>query len=347
MARSAPKKLLLGLTVALILLFLIEGLASFVGALRAASRVQGLREEGHCEYDAELGWRHVKGFRKADFYAPGTTMTINSQGFRSAGGDFQKEVPTGRYRVVFLGDSFTMGFGVDDEKTFAARVEARCAEVEAINMGNGGYGIGQAYLWYRRDGDAFETDLLVFSVIDDDFRRLMLESFSGYPKPRLRLAKDELVVDNVPVPSGWSSRTAKLRAQVFLRSLSLGRAMTRLIGASAPKPPEIADFDPVARRVFRELKELCASRGRGFALVYLPTAPRGSTETPIAVWMRRMAAEESIPLVDLSRSFAALEAERRASFYRPDTHFTTAGNDFVAERLLDGLRALFPAFPRD
>ena len=49
-------------------------------------------------------------------------------------------MPPGKTRIICSGDSFTLGFGVDNEHTWPQQLAARNANLETVNMGQGGYG---------------------------------------------------------------------------------------------------------------------------------------------------------------------------------------------------------------
>lgn len=182
--KKAPKSLIkrVGfsvLAVSLLLIFL-EGLLSAVWVglevgtlLSDGPRVAELKEEFHCQYDEELGWANKPGTRLEDFYGPGKSITINANGVRGLS-DLSKDKPDGTFRAICLGDSFTLGYGVDDRETFPFLLqEEGGAGVETVNMGQGGYSIGQCYLWLKRLGPELKPDLVVCIFIVEDFRRLM------------------------------------------------------------------------------------------------------------------------------------------------------------------------------
>jgi hypothetical protein len=122
----------------------------------------------------------VPDVRRPDLYGPGRSLTANARGFRALE-EHAPEVPADRYRVVCLGDPFTMGYGVDDADTYPARVQRHCP--------------------------ALQADRLLFAFVDADLNRLGLDAFGGFPKPRLDPEAGELVVRNVPVPRVGTTRS--------------------------------------------------------------------------------------------------------------------------------------------
>jgi len=156
-------------------LLLIEGASRVV--LVAIERGEGLTERKHTRYDVELGWVSVPSTTVKDLYGPGRTLTVNAQGFRGKH-EYAKTPPPGTTRILCSGDSFTLGWGVDDERTWCALLE-KGSGLEVVNMGQGGYGIDQSYLWWRRDGDSISYDVHLLAVIYDDFHRMRLDRFQG------------------------------------------------------------------------------------------------------------------------------------------------------------------------
>src|SRR5262249_43351639 len=168
----------------LVLACLLEGALSIALAWRDSSE-PGLVEEKSCVFDAELGWVARKSFRAANLFGEGRSLTTNARGFRGAR-EVDDEIPAGRYRIVCVGDSFTLGYGVGDESTYEAYLERALPALETVNMGQGGYGVDQAYLWYLRDGRSLHADLLLLAAIAPDWERMLDARFQGeFPKPVL------------------------------------------------------------------------------------------------------------------------------------------------------------------
>src|SRR5262245_25291126 len=85
----------------------------------------------------------------ASFVGPLGRHSYDDDGFRRTG----PEVPH-EYKVLFIGDSFTEGDGVDDEFTFAAVAQQRLAErgirIRSLNAGIVGVGTAQELRLLRR-----------------------------------------------------------------------------------------------------------------------------------------------------------------------------------------------------
>ena len=171
-----------------VILVVIEGLASYSLFARDMMTKVPLAERRHTQYDPDLGWSNIPDVDIPDMYSAGISLRTNGQGFRNDH-DFDKSVPDGYKRVICSGDSFTLGYGVGNDHTWCQRLSALDSRLETVNMGQGGYGVDQAYLWYMRDGRVLEHDIHVFAFITDDLFRMLRSQFSGYGKPVLMVEK--------------------------------------------------------------------------------------------------------------------------------------------------------------
>jgi hypothetical protein len=324
-----------------------EGAASWIATWRRFGPATEIPETRHATHDAELGWRQSKSFRIAGLYGAGTILTTNSLGFRGTE-EITPRVPADRYRITCLGDSFTMGFGVDDQYCYPAQMEAVCPTVQTVNMGMAAYGIDQCWLWYRRDGVHLDTDLLLFAVIDNDFDRMSTDRFlQRYPKPVLTLEDGEPVAANLPVPEEFARAPFGRRVHNFLLNTASARLLETLAGSRRPSAPPSAPAVPcadLARAVIADLDRLSRERGQAFAVVHLPTL-RSPKPNPIAEWLDRTAAEIGVPYLDLAEDFGPLTPAELRRMYRSDGHYSPAGYRLVAEVLLEWLRAEVPGFP--
>jgi hypothetical protein len=99
------------------------------------------------------------------------TYSNNSLGLRG-NKEYKFERPTGQ-RIMFLGDSFTYGLGVNDDQTFPYLIEKHLISenipVEVINAGNSGRGTDYALKFFQVLGYKFKPDLTVFSFLGKNF----------------------------------------------------------------------------------------------------------------------------------------------------------------------------------
>ncbi len=85
--------------------------------------------------DDELGWLPKKNIhgthnKRGSF---STTFRTNSRGLRDKEYDLNKT--EGKKRIVIVGDSFTWGFGVNDDEIYSERLESMLSNTEVINLG--------------------------------------------------------------------------------------------------------------------------------------------------------------------------------------------------------------------
>ena len=104
----------------------------------------------------------------AEAYLMGTEFKTSSHGWRDQEYDYERN---DAYRVVVLGDSLTVGWGVEQWETYEHLLEERFNElrpVEMINTGNGNYNTEQQANVYFDKGTSYSPDKVVmFYFIND------------------------------------------------------------------------------------------------------------------------------------------------------------------------------------
>ncbi|MCL5969932.1 MAG: SGNH/GDSL hydrolase family protein [Patescibacteria group bacterium] len=97
-------------------------------------------------------------------------VSTNSQGTRGA--EFPVEKPPNTYRILFLGDSITFGWGVEDNQTYPYLVEkflnqslkqnTKYNKVEVINAGfTDSNSLDTFYVYYKEIGVKYKPDLVI------------------------------------------------------------------------------------------------------------------------------------------------------------------------------------------
>ncbi len=344
----------------LALLLVLEGAAGYRAAWLKINRdaradLRPTAESIHTDYDPLLGWRSRPG-RYPGLYGPARDLTIEADGSRAVPSP-DELAPT--VRAVASGDSFTMGYGVGDAETWVAHLERALPALDIRNLGLGGYGLGQSFLRYRRDGVRLPHDLHLFSFITENYRRLGRDRFMGYGKPLVLLRDGELVVENVPPPRRRHSPLFQLRYGAALQELRLVQWLTAGLQrrAEEEKSWREKNVEHVARAIFHELHALHAQHGRRGALVHFPAENdyRDGDSNAWRAWLREEARSNGWHFVDLIPALRALPRDQiKPLFIQDDAdrfrgargHYTELGNRVMAEALARELERIGLAAPR-
>ncbi len=100
--------------------------------------------EADCaRYDSSLFYTLKPGQSNFASYEFDNKYDVNSIGFRDSEADLNHP------EVLFLGDSFTMGWGIDQDKTFAQVFEKQ-TKLKALNSGISSYGTAREYLSFKK-----------------------------------------------------------------------------------------------------------------------------------------------------------------------------------------------------
>jgi hypothetical protein len=348
------KKLCLAAASCVLFSILLEGLCScLIVAYQLWPSNQHRTLSGRSvQYDKQLGWISVPKFHEEDYYAPGVSLRINSQGFRSDR-EFTKKVPEGKFRIMCSGDSFTFGDGVGNNSTWCQRMESMNPRFQVVNLGETGYGVDQMYLRYMREGSRFDHDVHVFAFIADDLRRMQLSNLGGYGKPLLKLRNGELATENVPVPRRSSLlRWLALKPNPLreFKSLALLSSLTeRLLPASVSAfsngPTE--QQAQILETIFKEMQAIESQKNSLLVLLYLPTRvadyETGGASVAWRTWTRNECAKRGIIFVDFIDDFQKLPVTMKDGlfiwpgsiqyFAEVPGHYDDQGHDWIAKEL--------------
>ena len=338
-----------GLVLALLIVLIEGGLRLYLDSADPSPRRPRRlpAERLHTEYDPLLGWINKPNVSIDDMYGPGIFLRTNGQRFRNQA-DFAPQVPEGKLRVVCSGDSFTLGYGVSNDDAWCNRLALIDPRIEAVNMGQGGYGLDQAYLWYERDGTRLKHDIHVFAFISGDIRRMRSNHRRGFNKPVLRLRDGKISTENVPVP-----RRSEGGVAGFVQDLAIVRALGRVLPPGltpgAEPPGDVEELRGLVAAVLDRISELGRERGARVLVVHLPTLrdPPNPYRNPVLRHLRKHAERQQLAYLDLTEALRALPpVDARSMFILvpPEGHavarghLSQAGNAFVAERVLKSLR---------
>ncbi len=278
-------------------------------------------------HDSRLGRRLKANFATVR-YTPEFTMhfSTNSLGFR---GPEPTRPPRGG--ILFLGDSFTMGYGVDDSEPFPALIAAKLAAradgrtpVPVINAGMGGTGSDWWLPFLERDAPRFTPHLVVLQAMVNDFE----DNWSG---GLFRLGRDDALVYS-PVAKSIARMALDLVTAVpGLDSLHL-TGLLRQVATTVKKmlrPYPGSAADPLTFRLIEAAVQRCRDQGYSAAMVSFEITGARLNR------LRQIAAQFDLPLLVMPS-----KSERPDLYYRVDGHLTAHGHVVVAERMLAELERL-------
>ena len=236
-----------------------------------------------------------------------------------------------RPRILFMGDSFTFGEGVAFEQTFVSLASRRMAENLAtpnfaLNGGVPGYSTFEESLRLPQLLEWFAPEAVVVVFVPNDAIHVS-EAFAR---------DDDLLKGGGR--GGWTPRIYDV-----LRLALTSEARTRETEAwylAHYFGAQRKDWDD-ARAALVAMRDLCASRGTAFGVVYFPILHRdgASPLDRIATEVGRACGEAEIAFLDLSLAF--VDRPKRGLWVHPvDHHPNARAHRLAAERVAPFAAAL-------
>jgi lysophospholipase L1-like esterase len=281
------------------------------------------------------------------------------------------EKPANTFRVLALGDSFTLGYVVDRHDLFVDQIEGwwrnENRRVDVINAGTEGYSTDQAVAWFLENGEAFAPDLVVLFPYDNDIYWNGQGKYGSFQKPRFT-ASGDLETGKLAAPreKGFLEQTAigkllgvgpRPEPHLFQPEEAQGKILSEFAPLLVEEPDFLADalartegaltaLRDKARRVGAELvvapipsrAAIYPETKEDFGSKYLGgLAPsQWSADRPVDLIIA-LARKNGIDTLD-ARSVLRARAEEGADlYYRDDWHLNPDGNRAFATYLIDEL----------
>lgn len=300
--------------------------------------------------DSTVGYVLTPGFtstmRRAEFRQPFTTSPVSLRG--------QEPRPRrgNTFRVVCLGDSFTWGFGVPDDSTFAVQLEEALGarfpdlDVQVINAGVPGYGTADQLHFLTSRADLLDPDLVIVQFLpENDFLENRTPAQGGvivqdgWLRTRPGTAEPSRIQPAWLRAQNWLKRHSHFASFVSER-LGYLAMRTGLLGEIKAMQGESFTDEDADRAVdlLRAIARLAGRRGAQSLFVFTPSQTPIVAAEPItpasARVVERAAREADAGFVDLTPLLRA-RSDRLRLYYRIDGHWTSMGHSAVAEILAD------------
>lgn len=181
-------------------------------------------------FDSVYGWKgkpNIEGVlsRHGEYRVK---VRNNSDGMRDS--EYSAVNETGKLRrIVFMGDSYTWGFGVEHEEIYMEILERKfMRNSEVFNIALSGYSTLQSFLLLKDMHKKYHFDQAVLFFNTGDIYRNILDSQNGYGRPYAYDKDGELSINNLPVKR-TVSLLSSLTSHSYLRRL-LSLAKMKLTG---------------------------------------------------------------------------------------------------------------------
>lgn len=281
-------------------------------------------------------------------------MSFSSQRFRGTR-DFAVTPAPESLRIATLGDSFTFGYGANDNETYPANLERQLQanRAEVLNAANAGTGTGEQALWYDIWVKNFHPSIVILTVtsndVDDDAARHLFDIASdgkAQPRPRQRLSvsRPRRIINSIP---GYKYVAEHSQLWGLIRNVLSARM--------APKGENMTNRDnfqkqglPLMAAEVRWLRDHVLWDNSKLLVVFVPS--RESIYSSTAPWAEDIrwkskaiietlaegCAKDQIPFVDLTPQLKARSSE--ILYYDGlDTHPTPAGYRNIAGLIAQSL----------
>ncbi len=253
----------------------------------------------------------------------GVDISTNSMGFR----DIERSPgkPEGTRRILFLGDSFTLGWGVRSDSVFSHQVETMLNQGggghEVINMGVGNYNTVMEVELFKLKGLRLDPDIVVLVYFLNDTE----------PVPERRSGFTYSLIKHSYFISFLFDRLTRLRSR--LQEGFQWQGYYRDLYSDAASGDLAAN-----REAFCELVTLCKNRGIGILVVNVPEL-RELNRYPFDYatdYIRNLALEADVPFVDLLPGLRGYDPQ--SLWVSPeDPHANAKANTVIAEQIYLGL----------
>ena len=275
------------------------------------------------------------------------TYKINSLGLRDREYSIQK--PDGVYRILIIGDSFTEGWGIEQDRTYSDQLEKLLIDrfpvrkIEVINAGVASYSPILEYLYLKERGLALEPDLVILAFDMTDF----LDE-KEYAKVTTLDENNQPIAVRPFTPGHIQTYVNNLKNPQIENKLAAYiakySALARLISQPKAKQLDVSGlFKPnheswqLVQKHLQLISELLNDNKINFLLITYPYYDQLKNDFFLQPQkdLAQFAKEQNIDFVDLTQYFRDQEAE--SSYIKRDVHLSEKGHLLVADKLADYL----------
>ncbi|MCB9781525.1 MAG: hypothetical protein H6751_00985 [Candidatus Omnitrophica bacterium] len=304
--------------------------------------------------DDDLGWKLRPN--STDIWG-GVRVKINGKGVRGPELDYERSPET--YRILYLGDSVTFGFGIEDDlETYPYQVERNLEkttglDVETINSGVGGYSPWQEKIFFEKEGIKYQPDLAVIGFyLNDVTEKFKLPQFGGkegsYQLNRAYASQIDRWLRWSSAWAGIKQLNARMRFGGDIKKSALEIEATNIDKLiREPNDPVIQEAWKITLRNLEKMVESIRSTETDLLLLSLPD--KGQIEIPgygtsPQDILGQFAKDHDIPFLDLlpvMKRATADDPKRLDLCFRDYSHPTALGATVLAPSIAQAIQTHF------
>jgi lysophospholipase L1-like esterase len=273
-----------------------------------------------------LPFHHIPN-KSGSYY--GVDISTNSLGFRDA--EYSIIKPENTRRIVMLGDSHTLGWGVAFDDLFSKILERQLNQTgnthEVINLGTGNYNSTMEVELFKWKGLGLDPDMVILMYFINDTE----------PVPRRKSAIGCAVLKHSYFCSFLFDRLVRLRSR-FIRGSGWSSYYRSLYS------PENAPDRESNRESIRELIRLCDENHIDLLIANLPELRRLRPYpfTYATNYIRDLAEEGGVPFIDMLPALSIYESESLWISVE-DSHANARAHAIIARQIHEEIKQEFPA----
>jgi hypothetical protein len=305
-------------------------------------------------WDPEVGIKQMPGARGyiacSEFEIE---QIINAKGLRDR--DYPYAKAPGHKRILCLGDSFTHGFGVAADETFAKVLERRLQADqqsgdtwEVINAGIGHTGTAHQLAFFNAEGYKYEPDLVVLAFCSND-------PWDNVHSAMYSLHEGELVKHNAPKPRliwiqklthrlpGFNTLFARSHLFNTIKYKATHQHFSSLAAQSGAPANELAALErrsTLTKHLLTALDRACQGKNCRLLVAIIPPLakfPRHVQQVDvIANWLQT----QNVQSLDLRPHFEELKEAGMQTNYPRDGHWNSEGHRVCADILFETISGL-------
>ena len=300
--------------------------------------VEGVWDVGRSpvELNYKFGWVPKVGSFKKN--TPPHTITNNKDKFRN---NYPKELSgSSEKTILFSGDSFTYGDGVNDDKTFPSIFQSIIKD-KVLNGGVPAYGIDQIYLRSLDLIQNYTISDLFFCFIPDDINRCNNSTFHKVYKPYFIFEGDSARL--IPINPKNFSDNLKFNLSLLHKIGGYSLVIDKIMGIFFPKfwfysvqiskKKEHRKGKEISIKLIDLLKQECDKRNINFFVVPLANQRYSSDDINNLQFVLNHIDKE-INIINVFENLEEIRVENpdlfTSYFLKNNYHFSTLGNAYVA-----------------